>query len=334
MDSANWETLERLRGRFLAAKAGTGPYWESEDDLASYHAFFAARIGWKWDNVLEEAARLGFRPRGRRLLDWGCGSGIAALRALAAWGSEAFDEAILWDHSRLACAFAEKTIRAAHPGLAVSVLAEPDAPPRIEETVVLVSHALNELTHEAQAALAQSIKGAAQIVWVEPGDSATSPMLGRQREALRESFDILAPCTRCATCPVFEEGNERHWCHFFGKSPVEAFTQAEWARFAAMLEIDLRTLPYSYLVLQAKRLGARPSVDLAPLSRVIGEPRQFKGYARVLSCDDAGLRDLELQQRDDKRLWKSLKKGKDGALYRWNKIDSGRIKSGQPDTRE
>ena len=55
--------------------------------------------------------------------------------------------------------------------------------------------------------------------------------------------------------------------------------------------IDLQSLPYSYLVLDRRSVA----VDGA---RVIGEPRRYKGYAKVLACDATGVRDTMIQKRD------------------------------------
>ncbi|WP_309025260.1 small ribosomal subunit Rsm22 family protein [Pelagicoccus sp. SDUM812002] len=322
----NWDILERLRNRFLETGTQAGVYWQSEEDLVHYHTTFAARIGWKWDNALELAAQAGFQPQVRKIFDWGCGSGIAALRLIAYYGADAFDEVQLWDHSTLACRFAQKTIAATYPSLKVEIAPAPvlsDSESR-SDTLFLVSHALNELGYEAQQQLSNQIRKAAQVIFVEPGDHTSSRKVIAQREALRGDFQIAAPCTQCETCPMLAEENQRHWCHFFGKPPIEAFTEGFWARFAQTMEIDLRSLPYSFLALSKKQIQSSTA------SRLIGRPRQFKGYTRLLSCDSAGLRELELQKRDDKQLWKSLKK-EQSTLYRWTEIDasSGRLKSGE-----
>lgn len=337
----NWDTLDRLRSRFLETGTNSGVYWQSEDDLAHYHATFAARIGWKWDNALETAEHADFQLLSRKILDWGCGSGIAALRTIVHYGVEAFDEVHLWDHSAIACRFAQKTINAIYPELKVEIAPAPSpSSPVKDDTLVLVSHALNELGFEAQQNLSTQFKGAGQIFFVEPGDHSASRKLVAQREALRSDFHIAAPCTQCESCPLLLEDNLRHWCHFFGKPPIEAFTEGFWARFAQTMEIDLRSLPYSFLALSSKKIGTehcatreverQDTTSVAkPASRLIGRPRQFKGYTRLLSCDQVGLRDLELQKRDDKQLWKTIKK-ENGSLYRWNEIDdASRLKGGE-----
>src|SRR5687767_12126966 len=69
--------LRRIRERFLHGTAGDADYWRVPADVALYDSTFAERIGWKWDAVLGELRLRGWRPRSRRVLDWGCGSGIA-----------------------------------------------------------------------------------------------------------------------------------------------------------------------------------------------------------------------------------------------------------------
>lgn len=326
----NVETLERLRSRFLENATNSGVYWQSEEDLALYHKTFAARIGWKWDNALESATQAGFSPKSRQILDWGCGSGIATLRFVEQFGADAFDTVLLWDHSTLACRYAEKRIKDAFPSLNVEIAGSPQVPSG-GETLVLVSHALNELGFEAQQALTSHLRNAVQILLVEPGTHSSSRKLIALREALLEDFHILAPCTHCEMCPMLSAENGQHWCHLFGKPPVEAFTESFWSAFSQAMEIDLRSLPYSFLVLENKRVTGTPTESDKSQSRLIGRPRQFKGYTRLLSCDQAGLRELELQKRDDKQLWKILKKNPTNTLFRWLDIEmsTARLKSGE-----
>ena len=52
-------------------------------------------------------------------------------------------------------------------------------------------------------------------------------------------------------------------------------------------------------------------------SRVIGEPRLYKGYAKVFSCQADGARDLMLQKRDAPELFKAMKAGRAETLHRW-----------------
>lgn len=332
-EPANWTILERLRSEFLNAKGDVGVYWKSEADLAHYHRFFAARIGWKWDDAIAQAQQAGWRRQSHRILDWGCGSGIATLRMLDAIGADGIDgidgidEVILWDYSTLTCNFARNAIESAYPNLSVRIAA-PETLGSLDDTLCLASHVLNELDIESRSRLTRLFSQANQVFWVEPGSYDSSRLLVEAREALLDRFSPIAPCVCDQPCPMNTEENARHWCHFFAKTPVEAFTQTDWSRFATIMEIDLRSLPYSFICLDARKIAATRSTEEA--SRIIGRPRQHKGYTRIFSCDVNGLNDYELQKRDNKSLWKSIKKGKDGSLYQWTRVESGRIQSGQP----
>jgi hypothetical protein len=78
--------------------------------------------------------------------------------------------------------------------------------------------------------------------------------------------------------------------------------------------IDLRSLPYSFLVLTR---AAIPSE--ADLGRVIGRPEHFKAYARLLNCDASGLSELELAKRADPALYKQLDRTRAPLVYRWKR---------------
>src|SRR5260370_37119210 len=106
-------------------------------------------------------------------------------------------------------------------------------------------------------------------------------------------------------------GNERHWCHHFAKIPGYVHTDPGWGRLSKTLEIDISTLPYSYLVLD-RRPGALNPVSES--SRVIGVPRYYKGFAKILSCQADGVHELTLQKRDAPDFLKAMKKDP-GSLY-------------------
>src|SRR5207253_297398 len=137
-------------------------------DLATYDFTFGERIGWKWDHVLRELRLRGWRPRSRRLFDWGCGSGIAARRVISFFDAGHFDELTVWDHSPLAADFAAAAAERACPQLRVSQatpgLLAADAPLGL----LLVSHVLNELSSGALDALRALASRAEEIIWVEP----------------------------------------------------------------------------------------------------------------------------------------------------------------------
>jgi hypothetical protein len=89
-------------------------------------------------------------------------------------------------------------------------------------------------------------------------------------------------------------------------------------------------VPYSFLVLERRR-------EMLPTpegcSRIIGEPREARGYCRVLSCQAAGVEEFMLQKRDAPELFRALHKGTNAPVYRW-KIEGGKIVGGEPFGRE
>ncbi len=332
-DDIDWSALERLRARFLSTDLKGGPYWTSPGDLAAYDFTFAERIGWKWDHVLRELKLRGWHPRTRTVLDWGCGSGIAARRVIAAYGAENFDSLTVWDHSPLACNFAAEAAGAAFPTLRISQ-ATPGLLTASEPIgLLVVSHVLNELPADALAALRSLIARADAVLWVEPGTHAVSRQLGALREHYRATFQIAAPCPHQAACPVFTESNARHWCHFFAPPPSEIFADSNWVKFGQRAGIDLRSLPYCFFALD-RTAPHDPTGETAgpastlPLSRVIGRVEHFKPYARWLNCDTTGLVELELPRRADGALFKQLERTKAPLVYRWQR-DGDKVLGGE-----
>ncbi len=329
----DWPALDRLRQKFLSGAAHTGPYWDSPAAVASYDFTYGERIGWKWDQVLRELRLRGWtpvqphgaRPASREVFDWGCGSGIAARRVISFFGAEHFDTLTVWDHSPLACDFAEESARRAFPALRVasatpSLLAA-DSPIGL----LVVSHVLNELPPAALASLRSLIARAEAVLWVEPGTHAVSRQLTALREELRGAgLHVVAPCTHAGACPMAAPENFRHWCHFFAPPPAEIYADSEWVKFGQRAGIDLRSLPYCFLALDRRAPAAAP----ADLGRVIGRPEHFKPYARLLNCDATGLAELELPKRADPALFKELERTKAPLVYRWQR-EGGKILGGE-----
>ncbi|MSU23415.1 MAG: hypothetical protein EXS32_06265 [Opitutus sp.] len=323
-DTLDWSALERFRELFLRGGPATGPYWNSSRDLASYDFTYGERIGWKWDQVLRELQLRRWRPASRHILDWGCGSGIAARRVIAFFGAETFDALTVWDHSPLACDFAAESAQRAFPALRVDQ-ATPGFLAAAEPLGLLViSHVMNELAPDQLATLLGLMDRAESVLWVEPGTHAASRELGAMREDLREEFQVVAPCTHGNSCPILQPGNERHWCHFFAPPPPEIFADSNWVKFGQRAGIDLRSLPYCFLALDRHGDASAP----ADLARLIGRPEFFKPYARLLSCDATGLADLELPKRADPALFKQLDRTKAPLIYRWRRA-GGKILSGE-----
>ena len=107
----NLDRVSRLRELFLEEKRGKralDDYWRDPKDVDAYDAVLAERIGWKWDAALAECKDRGFeRADGQVVLDFGCGSGVAARRFVAEFGG---GEVLMHDRSLHAMAFAVKSL--------------------------------------------------------------------------------------------------------------------------------------------------------------------------------------------------------------------------------
>lgn len=323
-DTLDWTVLDRLRETFLAGRADGSSYWTSLNDLANYDFTYAQRIGWKWDAVLGELKLRGWTPPRGPLLDWGCGSGVAGRRVLEFFGAEKFSELQVFDQSPLAMRFAAEKAKAAFPNLRVEEHAEPEL---AAPGTLVVSHVLNELNQAGGEALRRVIDRADSVLWVEPGTHADSRALIALREALREQFNVIAPCTHQGACGLLAAQNARHWCHHFAAPPAGIMADSDWVRFAQRAGVDLRRLPYSFLVLERRGLR-EPTPGLLPegWSRVIGEARLYKGYAKVLGCQADGVRELELQKRDAPAGFRAFKSGDAPSVQKWS-VAGTRIKS-------
>ncbi|MBI2510695.1 MAG: hypothetical protein HYV96_01835 [Opitutae bacterium] len=357
LNSLDWEVLDRLRETFLTNARSEGPYWHTITDLEAYDLTYAERIGWKWDAVLRElklrnwtplspAARGGpssreatgsgrsdtfaasreLGPPGQNAItvfDWGCGSGIAGRRVVEFPGVENVARLVLHDHSALAVEFAEHRARKSFPSVAV----ERASYRFLQEGVIdvlVVSHVLNELDAVGRAELTALLARAQTVLWVEPGTHEVGRALVDWREQARTAgFNVVAPCPHDAACGLLAADRERDWCHFFAAPPPEIFANSEWVKFGQRAGIDLRSLPYSFLVLD-RRAWTQP----ADASRILGEPRVYKGYAKIFNCSARGVEELMLQQRADKELFKSLKRASGPLVYRWTR-DGDRINAAE-----
>jgi SAM-dependent methyltransferase len=291
------ECLRALRQEFLERETGRGErgdYWESDDELRLYDETFGARIGWKWEAVLDElAARARLAP-GKVVLDWGCGTAVATRRYLARVAG--VERVHLVDHSPRALRVARERIQAEHPGLEVVAGLPAEAP-----DVLLVSHVLDELDERTLAALCALAERAAATLWVEPGSKSCARALGAVRARLAATLDVLAPCTHQGACGALVPGSDA-WCHLFARPPRAAFVEGQWAEFGRELGIDLRSLPYAHLA-----LARRGRFDLAgPAARQLGRARLQRGRGFLEVCDAEGVRELDLLQRTDKALFKEL----------------------------
>jgi len=301
-ERVDWKALERLRAAFLDGTAGAQDYWRTESDLESYDQTFGQRIRWKWDYVFNELKQRGWSPppAAREVIDWGCGSGIATRSFLEHFGSSSSVTFHLWDRSPLAMQYAAQKAREDFPDINVWL----EKPPERMSGTLLISHVLTELPDLQLDDLLGSAANASAIIWVEPGTYDASRKLIAVRERLRSAFQVVSPCTHQAICGMLTLENQRHWCHHFASSPPEVFMDGNWARFAKITGVDLRSLPLSYLVLDKRPAPPRNEV------RVIGRPRVYKAHALLLGCDASGVRDYRQTKREQPEEFRRLKKGR------------------------
>ncbi len=297
-------TLLRLETR--PPNQGAPRYWKGEDDLELYDRTFGARIGWKWEAVLDDLEQ---RERienvvpksGGLVVDWACGSGVAA-RAIAA-RAEAGVRWATWDRNSDARRFAAHRMSDLRPKDEVRTLhSAPESDKTIKPDLLLISHVLDELEDGQVSALIGLVRRSKAVIWVEPGSRVTSRRLSGLREELMQHLHIVGPCPHAALCPMLSPVNDPHWCHHFGKSPGEAFTEGRWNEFGRELDIDLRSLPYSYLALASEPAPTAPIGS----ARLLGRPRTQRGTARIDLCREDGLHEARLLQRLDKPLFKGL----------------------------
>ena len=267
--------------------------------------------------MIAELKARGWTPPEGSFLDYGCGTGVAGRRVAGAWHGQA-RELLLWDRSQAAMDFSRE--RAEARGISARLFAGGDSP-----ELIVISHVLNELSEAALESLLAVVMKAKAVLWVEPGTAQVSRMLvGVRERLLAESalFVPVAPCPHAMACGLNTPENQRHWCHHFAKVPPLVFQDPGWSKFSNLLEVDLRTVPLSYLV-----LDRRPGMpQQSGLARVIGHPRSYKGYHKVLSCMADGVQERLLQRRDAPELFKAIKKSP-GSLYQWEMV-KGKVSGG------
>ncbi len=129
----DWQRLRELRERFL--ENASENYWRTQRDLELYDLIYAARIGWKWNAVLQVLTDTGWASDAKQILDWGCGTGIAA-RTVASWSG--IQQVSLLDQSPLAIAFAQKKLREEKREIISDFSQKKETP-----TLLLISHVVS-----------------------------------------------------------------------------------------------------------------------------------------------------------------------------------------------
>lgn len=309
----DWTALHRMREVFLQRTASRGAYWRCRSDLASYDATFGERIGWKWDAVLGELIRRGWTLPPGPVLDFGCGSGIAGRRVLEAFSAVPGPTLLLQDRSSLAVSYALERAAAQFPAALVEPVSREILAGGAPIGTLVVSHVLNELRPADRRQLLALARGASAVLWVEPGTHADSHALIQVRESLLPEFAPVAPCPHAARCGLLCPGMEPHWCHHFAAAPPAVLADPEWTQFARRMGVDLRSLPYSYLVLDRRAAGMGDS----DWTRIIGTPRRYKGYARVFACDTHGTKEVRLTERKFPDVFEGVAGPAGHRLVRW-----------------
>lgn len=327
----DWPALRALRSHFLEPGPSASSYWTSPELLQDYDHTFGRRIRWKWEAVLSELMQSGWRPPAGRIVDWGCGTGIASRALYGVIGRRPDREWLLYDRSEAACRMAREALRNEAGRLKIRALGEDALLDACRDSVLLVSHVWGELDAEGRARLLACLRRARCVIWVEPGTREAAAALVSHREQLRERFHVVAPCTHQGPCGLRHPDRERDWCHHFCAPPPEVFTTRLWSRFHQETGIDLHRVPYAFLVLDKPRSGLS---NLGDWTRTLGRPRIYKGHAKLLLCDDAGLREESFLKRYDPLFFRSLREAAPPRLVRWTRED-GRLTGGERiDTRD
>ncbi|MBX9577333.1 MAG: small ribosomal subunit Rsm22 family protein [Chthoniobacterales bacterium] len=317
LTKTDWDRLKTLRDRFLHDASEN--YWSTQRDLELYDLVFAARIGWKWNAVLDSLTRTGWKPQSDKIIDWGCGTGVAS-RQVTEWSG--IQQVTLVDQSPLALDFAQQQLSKS------SIVTQVQSPGSsfVPKSLLLLSHVLGELSDAEAEALAHQASLVDEIIWVEPGSHDISRKLSQVRSIFLEAgHHLIAPCTHALPCPMLQARQERHWCHFFATPPTEIFQSAFWNEASHQLGIDLRSLPYSYLAFSRYHSPSWP----ADTERLIGHARSYKGYGKLFCCGASGLHERTLQKRENPDLFKKLIKHQEEGVFTWQLRESQYITEGK-----
>ncbi len=345
-DPSFWQRLERLRSVFLSregtqSKGGLDAYWQSAEDLAAYDVSFGRRIAKKWEFALASVPSLPHLT----WVDWGCGSGVAS-ELLYSKQPESVEGIEFYDHSHAAREFARNKLEKISAEMGVDLPLENVERASFAGKGVLMSHVINELSASQRTVLHDDLKGAKAILWVESGSKSTSRLLSEMRDQMlmiasrdEDPWTVLFPCPDCAKCGMLADpDNAAHWCHFFASGDSAWHQSPVWSEFSTRMKIDLRSLPLSAFAMVRTSVCKELAMEgLGDDARIIGKPRMYKGYSKILSCSKAyGVREVNLDKRSDKNLFKTLGKfsSKDSSLTRlqWKlnadgtKIDKGELK--------
>ncbi len=270
-----------MRKMFLenTAEIAMKSYWESTEQLQEYDQTFARRIYAKWVPVIENTKDVVEAINQEvEIFDFGCGTGVASEVFLDFFrGKINISKTVLWDHANVARNFSYKKL--SEKFLEIKFEIQKKFLQLKSKKILLISHVLNECAME----LIQKNMDEADIVYfVEPGNFDASRKLGMLRNSVLEKFDIIFPCPHHMQCGMFDKKHKQDWCHFFAKVPQYFFHDSNWSKFSKEMKIDLRSLPYSCLVLTNKKNGAQANNRRERI--VIGKTKEDKIKTSFMEC--------------------------------------------------
>lgn len=303
IESVNWDRLIELRNQFIGNSPENGDYWDSVHTLESYDQTFAQRIGWKWDYVINQLLLKQWQPPSDSVVcDWACGTGIASrIFAEKFYPRNSFSIHFA-DRSRKAVKYATQRMRNSFQDIFISDHLDHGDP----KVIYLISHVTTELSpdqlEDIILMLSQSAYG---FIWVEPGSYASSRCLSKVRDALLNEFNPWAPCPHHDLCPMNGSTHWNDWCHQFAHVPSNVFQDGFWAYFAKRMEVDLRSLPVSYLCMDKREV-----TQAHDECRVVGRPQINKFQSSISVCSKGQFEQLNFLKRSYPALYKKFKKGK------------------------
>ncbi len=344
------ETLRELRATLLGMEqrpAGepAQPYWASARTLELYDRIFAARIGWKWEAVLDEVEQRGGLPAPRSVLDWGTGTGVASRTTLRRIARARAVDARAVDAGAVDAIAAEGTAAegtAAEAIAAEAIAAEAGAAgtSSLPERVVLLDR--DEAAREfAAASLRAEFPGLnvettaelpaeafdlvlASHVLDELSDEDVQPLLGAATAAdqvLWVEPGSMATSRRLGEqrAVLLESHDVIAPCAHRGSCGVlAAGHERDWCHLFARPPAEVHTTGEWSEIHRELRIDLRSlpysflalrraSVQHPDAARLLGRPRFQKGRVLLDLCDAEGVETRPMLQRSDKVLFKALK---------------------------
>jgi len=299
MNSLDWDVLVELRQRYLSETAGQLDYWKSQHVLEQYDQVYGRRILWKWEGILALLAHCAWDfNKTKVIVDWGCGTGVASEAYLPRLASSE-TELLLWDKSELALEFSLAKLKSQFPSISMRKMELGET--LLKGFTLLLSHVISELSERKLNELIRLASGAGRILWVEPGTPKVSQKLIEVREKFMGHLKVIAPCPHQSPCGLNGRVG-KDWCHHFIQPPQEVFHSGVWTEIGRRLQIDLRSLPVSYLAMDSGKGPAQADFQ------ILGRPRRYKGQTKVLWCDAHHVESREISQKKDSDLYEAVTK--------------------------